>query len=224
LRIIKQKNKNKLSIRNSIKLTFTIAFLIFLTISFNSLGIDSFKDYLSESNKYLALAIFFLRFSSALLPILPGSAYGILAGSLLGFKKGFVVIFFSDLLSCLICFSLSKLYGRYFVKKIVSEKFLKKIESLNSHFKSQNFIIITLLLMTGFHDFFSYGMGLTNLNFKIYFASLVMSTLITAPILVFIGMGIISENKLFFVFVIIMILLSLMLKNYILKAFKFLSK
>ena len=216
--------KKKLSNRNIIQLIFLLTFFITLPILLNSLGVDRFIVYLDKSSKYVLITIFFLRFSSAIFPILPGSAYGILAGSLLGFKKGFFVIFLSDILSCLICFNLSRIYGRYFVKRIISEKFLKKIESLNKHYKSQNFIIITLLLMTGFHDFFSYGMGLTNLRFQIYFTSLLISTSITAPILVLIGMGIISENRLFIIFVLTIVMISILLKNYILKAFKFLAK
>ncbi len=178
------------------KLLAVIVFLILITVTANTFGVKVLESKLENSQSIIEIIIFLLRFTSAIFPALPGSAYGILAGSLLGIKKGLIIIFFADLISCLTCFYVSKRFGRQIVKRIVGHKFLRKFESFNEKYIINNFKLTTLLLMTGFHDFFSYGMGLTSMKYKLYLPSLIMSTSVTTPILVLIGSGIIAGNLL----------------------------
>ena len=65
------------------------------------------------------------------MPALPSSAYSLLAGSLLGFQKGYMTIIFSDIVFCQAAFFIARNYGRVPVRNLVGPKAMKKIESFN---------------------------------------------------------------------------------------------
>ena len=78
------------------------------------------------------LGIFLLRFTSVVIPALPGTAYSVLSGGLLGFTQGLIVICLADLLSCTLSFFLSRRYGRDLVQRLVGPKFMYRIDDPQS--------------------------------------------------------------------------------------------
>ena len=197
------------------------AFLLFLIIYLiNYLGLQKVINEIENYGNFVPLVIILLRMTSSLIPILPGSSYAIIAGSLLGLKQGFIVIFLTDIITCTFCFFLSKKFGNFVVDRILQKKFLKRVKSIKINNSYKDIKMCSLLLMTGFHDFFSYAFGIINIPFKIYLISIILASSVTAPIYTMIGSGIVSENKITYFFISIFILLIINLRRTFIKLLK----
>tara|TARA_B100000214_G_scaffold348869_1_gene301265 strand:+ start:20 stop:709 length:690 start_codon:yes stop_codon:yes gene_type:complete len=153
-------------------------------------GIEPLRNAVSEMGIWAPFGIFMLRGISVILPALPSSVYSLLAGSLLGFKTGYISIVLSDLIFCQAAFLIARQYGRGPVKRIVGDKAMKRIEGFNQNQLEGNFFLMTGLLMTGLFDFLSYALGIGGTKWKIFTPALIISLLISDSIIVAVGAGV----------------------------------
>ena len=121
---------------------------------------------------------------------MPSSVYSLLAGSLLGFKIGYLTIFISDLIFCQLAFFIARNFGRAPVRKLVGEKAMKRIEGFNQNQLEGNFFLMTGLLMTGLFDFLSYALGIGGTRWRLFTPALIISLLISDSIIVAVGAGV----------------------------------
>ena len=168
---------------------FAGAFIL-LVFLIQTYGIEPLRSAVKEMGIWAPLGIFILRGISVILPALPSSVYSLLAGSLLGFKTGYLTIFISDLIFCQLAFLIARNFGRIPVKKLVGIKAMKKIESFNQNQLEGNFFLMTGLLMTGLFDFLSYAIGIGGTRWRIFTPALPISLLISDSILVAVGAGV----------------------------------
>ena len=173
---------------------FTLIILIIVVI--NHYGVTQLRTRVEGLGTWVPIGIFLLRFTSVVIPALPGTAYSVLSGGLLGFTQGLLVICIADLLSCSLSFSLSRLYGRNLVKRLVGAKFINKIDRLSQRHLEHNFFLLTGFLMTGFFDFVCYGVGLTKAPWRRFAPALVISIAISNPPIVALGAGLLEGGKL----------------------------
>ncbi|WP_008308164.1 TVP38/TMEM64 family protein [Leptolyngbya sp. PCC 6406] len=159
-------------------------------------GIAPIRDRVADWGPWVPLGIFCLRFTSVVIPALPGTAYSILAGSLLGFGPGLAVICGADVLSCSLSFFLSRRYGRKLVERLVGARFMHRIDTLSQRHLERNFFLMTGFLMTGLFDFVAYGVGLTQAPALKFFAALVISIALSNPPIVALGAGILEGGRL----------------------------
>mgnify|MGYP001495394890 FL=1 len=153
-------------------------------------GIEPLRNAVNEMGIWAPFGIFMLRGISVILPALPSSVYSLLAGSLLGFKTGYISIVLSDLIFCQAAFLIARQYGREPVKRIVGNKAMKRIEGFNQNQLEGNFFLMTGLLMTGLFDFLSYALGIGGTKWKIFTPALIISLLISDSIIVAVGAGV----------------------------------
>ncbi|MDJ0661920.1 MAG: VTT domain-containing protein [Crocosphaera sp.] len=170
--------------------------IILVIVAINHYGITQLRTQVEALGPWVPVGIFILRFTSVVIPALPGTAYSVLSGGLLGFTQGLLVICVADLISCSLSFSLSKRYGRNLVQRIVGPKFINKIDSLSQRHLEHNFFLLTGFLMTGFFDFVCYGVGLTKASWRKFFPALVISIGISNPPIVALGAGLLEGGKL----------------------------
>ena len=142
------------------------------------------------------LGIVALRGVSILLPALPSTAYSLLAGALLGFETGLIMIFITDVVFCQIAFLVAKRFGQRPVKALVGEKASNRIESFNQSQIEGNPFFLTGLLMTGLFDFVSYAAGLGGTKWKTFTPALLISVALSDPPIVALGAGVFSGGKL----------------------------
>lgn len=142
------------------------------------------------------LGLFLLRFSSVVIPALPGTAYSILAGGLLGFWPGLAVVCVSDFLSCSLSFWLSSRYGRSLVKRVTGDRFITRVDQLAEKHLERNFFLLTAFLMTGLFDFVAYGVGLTKAPWRRFLPALLLSVALSNPPIVALGSGLFEGGKL----------------------------
>ncbi len=119
------------------------------------------------------------------MPALPSSAYSLLAGSLLGFKTGYVTIVLADLIFCQAAFFIARNYGREPVLRLLGVKAMKRIEGFNQNQLEGNFF-----LMTGLFDFLSYAIGIGGTRWRLFTPALIVSLLISDSIIVAVGAGV----------------------------------
>ncbi|MGD1861130.1 MAG: TVP38/TMEM64 family protein [Leptolyngbyaceae cyanobacterium] len=163
-------------------------------------GVAQLRSQVDQWGVWAPVGIFILRFTSVIIPALPGTAYSILAGGLLGFGKGIAVVCFSDLCSCSLSFWLSRRYGRSLVKRLVGEGFMYRIDNFSQRHLERNFFLLTGCLMTGFFDFVCYGVGLTKARWRKFLPALVISIALSNPPFVALGAGVLEGGARLLVF------------------------
>ena len=136
------------------------------------------------------LLIILLRLLSIIIPILPGTYCLLISGYLFGLVNGLLISCISDLIACSLSFTISKVYGRKIINKIMPRKYLNKFELLSINYLERNFFLLTGFLMTGWFDFVSYCVGLTKLRWKTFFSALCLSVFLSDLPFVATGNGI----------------------------------
>lgn len=174
----------------------TLALVVVLAIwLLNRYGIAQVRAQVDQLGVWAPLVIFLLRFTSVVIPALPGTTYSVLSGGLLGFSQGLLVICLADLVSCSLSFYLSRRFGRKLVRRLVGERFMIRVDSLSQRHLERNFFLMTGFLMTGFFDFVCYGVGLTKAPWLRFAPALVLSIAASNPPIVALGAGILEGGK-----------------------------
>lgn len=174
-----------------------IGLLITLVIwLINKFGIEQVRAQVDQLGIWAPVIVFGLRFTSIIVPVLPGTAYAILAGGLFGFSQGLLVVALADLSSCLFNFYIARRYGRGLVERFVGEQFMEKVDRLAQQHLERNFFLMTGFLMTGLFDFAAYAVGLTKMRWQTYLLALVVSIVIAKPLWVATGAGVVEGSQL----------------------------
>ncbi len=181
---------SKEKLRKFLLISLITGGFILLVFLIQTYGIEPLRSAVREMGIWAPLGILLLRGISVILPALPSSVYSLLAGSLLGFKTGYITIFLSDLIFCQLAFFIARKFGRIPVRKLVGVKAMKRIESFNQNQLEGNFFLMTGLLMTGLFDFLSYALGIGGTRWRLFTPALIISLLISDSIIVAVGAGV----------------------------------
>ena len=191
---------NQVSLRRNIYAVLkflAVASLVALAIVLiNRYGIPQLRAQVEQLGVWAPLGVFLLRFTSVVIPALPGTAYSVLSGGLFGFSQGLLVICLADLLSCSLSFFLARRYGRGLVTRFIGQRWMGRIDQLSQRHLEQNFFLMTGCLMTGFFDFVCYSVGLTRAPWRRFAPALVLSITVSNPPIVALGAGILEGGKL----------------------------
>ena len=136
------------------------------------------------------LLIIALRLISIIVPILPGTYCLLISGYLFGLVNGLLISCISDIVACSFSFTISRLYGRKIIQKIMPIRYLNKFETLAQNYLEKNFFLLTGFLMTGWFDFVSYGVGLSKLKWRTFISALILSAFLSDLPFVATGNGI----------------------------------
>ena len=109
-------------IQKFLTVVFFIAIFVVLIYFIQNYGIEPLRNKVESMGIWAPFGIFILRGVSIILPALPSSAYSLLAGSLLGFQKGYMTIIFSDIVFCQAAFFIARNYGRVPVGNLTGKK------------------------------------------------------------------------------------------------------
>jgi uncharacterized membrane protein YdjX (TVP38/TMEM64 family) len=174
-----------------------IGVLIALVIGLiQKLGLEQIRERVDQFGIWAPAIVFGLRLTSVIVPVLPGTAYAILAGGLFGFWPGLLVVALADLVSCTFNFYIARRYGRGWVERFVGSSFMDKIDRLGQRHLERNFFLMMGFLMTGLFDFVAYAVGLTQIRWQAYALALLVSIAIAKPLWVAAGAGIFEGSQL----------------------------
>jgi uncharacterized membrane protein YdjX (TVP38/TMEM64 family) len=189
--------------RRLFKVIQFIAVILLISIAvwlLNRYGVAQLRQQVEQWGLWAPAGIFLLRFTSVVIPALPGTAYAILAGGLLGFAPGVLIVCLADLLSCSLSFLLSRRFGRGLVQRLVGPAFMGRIDTFSQRHLERNFFIMTGCLMTGFFDFVCYGLGLTKVSWLKFTPALVISIALSNPPFVALGAGLLEGSSQILIF------------------------
>ena len=180
---------NKLISSQAFRYIILAFFVIIFCISISSLDVNVIRDFFYDivgrfdNNQFFDLILLFLLFLlrsvSIIIPVLPGTIFSVAAGFQFGFAKGLIIIYFADFLSCSTSFLLARKLGRNYVKNLLGQRQMKKVESISKDYLENNYFLMTALLMSGFFDFVCYAIGLTKITWKRFMPALVFSIIIS---------------------------------------------
>jgi uncharacterized membrane protein YdjX (TVP38/TMEM64 family) len=157
--------------------------------------VEVLRDRVRTLGFWAPLAIFALRFISIVIPIIPGTAFALAAGLSFGLGTGLIVIFLADFISCCVSFSLSRRYGRDWVERLIGTRFMNRVDRLSQQHLERNFPLLTAFLMTGFFDFVSYGVGLTQTSLLRFMGALLISIPIAHSPAVILGAQLLEKRQ-----------------------------
>lgn len=173
----------------------TIALAIWFIHQF---GIEQIRQNVSQLGILAPVLVLLLRLTSIVIPVLPGTAYSVIAGALFGFWTGLAIIAIADLVACITNFFIAKRYGHDLVQKLVREQFMDKVNQLSHKYLERNFFLLTGVMMTGVFDFVCYAVGLTQMSWRTFLGALGLSIIIAKPPIVALGAGIFEGGRLLF--------------------------
>ena len=176
-------------LKTGLKVSAWVAIFIVAVVYLQRYGIAPLQSAVNDMGIWAPLGLFLLRGVSIILPALPSSVYSLLAGSLLGFKAGYLTIILSDLVFCSAAFFIAHRWGRGPVSRLVGASAMKRIDGFSKNQLEGNFFLMTGLLMTGLFDFLSYAIGISRTHWRLFAPALLISVLISDSILVAVGAG-----------------------------------
>ncbi|WP_392347684.1 TVP38/TMEM64 family protein [Parasynechococcus sp.] len=176
-------------LKTGLKVSAWVAVFIIAVVYLQRYGIAPLQSAMNDMGIWAPLGLFLLRGVSIILPALPSSVYSLLAGSLLGFKAGYLTIILSDLVFCSAAFFIARCWGRRPVSRLVGASAMKRIDDFSKNQLEGNFFLMTGLLMTGLFDFLSYAIGISHTHWRLFAPALLISVLISDSILVAVGAG-----------------------------------
>jgi uncharacterized membrane protein YdjX (TVP38/TMEM64 family) len=162
----------------------------------NRIGLEQVRAQVEQWGIWGPAIVFGLRFTSVLVPVLPGTAYAVLAGGLFGFWQGLLIVVLADMVSCSANFYLARRYGRGLVERFVGLSFMDRIDHLGQRHLERNVFLMTGFLMTGLFDFVAYAVGLTQIRWQSYGLALIVSIIVSKPLWVAAGAGIFEGSRL----------------------------
>ncbi len=158
-------------------------------------GLERVRVQVEQFGVWAPLALMGLRFTSILFPAIPSTVYSLLAGGLLGFWSGLLVIVTADLLACPINFWIARRWGRQAVGRLVGRGFMSQVDTLGQRHLENNPFLITAFLMTGLFDFVCYAVGLTQTPWRQFLPALLLSIVLSDPPIVAVGAGVMSGGR-----------------------------
>ena len=173
--------------KKGVKIAAILALFVLAVVALQRYGIEPLRTAVEGMGFWAPLGIFLLRGVSIILPALPSSIYSLLAGSLLGFKTGYLTIVLSDLLFCSSAFLIARTWGRGPVSRLVGKRAMERIDGFSKNQLEGNFFLMTGLLMTGLFDFLSYAIGISRTRWRVFAPALLISVLVSDSILVTVG-------------------------------------
>ena len=175
------------ALKKGLKIAAILALFVLAVVALQRYGIEPLRTAVEGMGFWAPLGIFLLRGVSIILPALPSSIYSLLAGSLLGFKTGYLTIVLSDLLFCSSAFLIARTWGRGPVSRLVGKRAMERIDGFSKNQLEGNFFLMTGLLMTGLFDFLSYAIGISRTRWRVFAPALLISVLVSDSILVTVG-------------------------------------
>lgn len=181
-------------------LAFIITFIWFLSISDS----DKVQNFIESAGVWAPLAFLVFFILSQVFAPISGTPAILLSFSLFGLPMTILLSYLSGIISSIINFYISRLYGRKMVQKFTGERVMKEIDSY-VEVSGSNMLWLARIVGFTFFEFISYAAGLTNIKFRKYIIITIIGSLLPAILvaILYYYIGAVTERgELFFVIVV----------------------
>jgi len=169
-----------------------LVLMIFVIIKFSDVSV--LESTIDELGIFGPIIFILAKISTIVFAPLIGTPLYLIAGPLFGFKKGLFYVFIGDIIGHILCFFISRFFGRPIVKHLVLKKGMHKIDEILKRLENWKGHAIVRLLFSWVPEFVSYALGLTKVPFWQFFLGLVLIWLVLAPLMVAVGMSFVNET------------------------------
>lgn len=163
-----------------------VVILIFVVIAL-LVDMSSLRNLVISAGIWGPLIFILLKISTVVFAPLSGSPLYPLVGLIFGFWPGILYIVIGDFLAFTISFTLSRVFGRELVNKLLSGKEESMIAKIVDHIGTGKGFFQACLAMFALPEVLSYGAGLGKLNYAKFITIIMPFEIVAASILVFFG-------------------------------------
>lgn len=132
------------------------------------LDIDAVKEYILSFGVWAPIISFVLMIFQSVAAPLPAFLITFANAALFGWVKGAILSWSSAMAGAVLCFYISKIYGRNTAEKFASKFALQEIDKFFERYGNYAILIARLLPFISF-DLVSYAAGLTSIGFWSFF-------------------------------------------------------
>lgn len=153
---------------------------------FHYFGISEVQETVQSAGLLAPLVLVLAKASTLIFAPLGGSPLYPLAGALFGFWKGAALLVLGDALGAVVCFYISRIFGRHLVEKMIGDdqKFLSRARRMMA--TTKGFLIARVCFMPA-PEISAYAAGLTHISFIRFFPIQIAVGLIPTAILAGVG-------------------------------------
>lgn len=138
----------------------TVKRIIFL---FSMLDVEAIKSYILSFGIWAPIISFLLMVFQSIAAPLPAFLITFANAGLFGWVKGAILSWTGAMAGAILCFYISKIYGRSTVEKLTSKFALEEVDKFFNKYGNYAILIARLLPFMSF-DIVSYGAGLTSIG------------------------------------------------------------
>jgi len=161
---------------------------------------ESIKSFVMSYEGYALLVFILLQILQVVAFFIPGELVQIAGGYIYGTLFGGLISIVGITIGSVIAYGIANIYGKPFVKRIVSEKNLKSVEK-TLNLGSKKMVVLLIYLIPGIpKDVVAYICGVSTISFREF---IIYSTLGRIPCIflsAYFGSKLISGNKLLLIF------------------------
>ncbi|WP_195265051.1 VTT domain-containing protein [Clostridium sp. 1001275B_160808_H3] len=175
-------SKRKIQAKQFIYLLIVIVSFISIIIYLKSSGIlgymaslEDFKVYIEGFGNKAFIIFFLLQLASIIIAPIPSNVSAVAGAMVFGMWESFIITTLAIISGSAIIFYLSRICGKAFVERFVSDKILNKYEEIINSPKGEIIIFLMLLLPFFPDDIINFLVGLSSMSFKRYFIILILT-------------------------------------------------
>lgn len=175
-------SKRKIQAKQFIYLLIVIVAFISIIIYLKSSGIlgymaslEDFKVYIEGFGNKAFIIFFLLQLASIIIAPIPSNVSAVAGAMVFGMWESFIITTLAIISGSAIIFYLSRICGKAFVERFVSDKILNKYEEIINSPKGEIIIFLMLLLPFFPDDIINFLVGLSSMSFKRYFIILILT-------------------------------------------------
>lgn len=158
----------------SIPIILSSSLMYFFPISAFSLKKEEIIMYLSQFKNVAPIIYILLQTSTVLIVPIPSVILATAAGTIFNFWYAVCYTTIAWILGTSINFFIARIGGRLFMKKLMSQEELNKIDKFAEHI-GWKFIFLSWFIPGGTADVAGYAAGLTKMNYRKYFPPALVS-------------------------------------------------
>ncbi len=180
---------------------------------------DSVRNYILSFNSYAPLILICL-YAIAMVFLIPGTPFNLVAGYLFGPYLGTIYALTGAMLGVSIAFFIAKYFASEFLENIL-EKYTKKISKYNKKLEKHGFKVLLILRLLSIIHFsgLSYLAGMTKMKYKDFFFATLIGAFPATVILVNIGYTAQNITSPAFIFFILLFIVLTLVTFYLRKKF-----
>jgi uncharacterized membrane protein YdjX (TVP38/TMEM64 family) len=177
------------------KIRFLMFILIILTIIISAIYFD-ISSYISQDilNNWISQfgvygpLVFIGIYTLAIIFIIPVTLLAIIGGVLFGIIFGTIYVIIGSLLGAIICYYISKIFGKHFIQQIIDLKF-QKLKIYNDNLEHHGLITVFFLRIIPISPFaaLNYAFGVTKVKDYNYIIGTFFGIIPSSLVLVYLG-------------------------------------